>query len=345
MGVRCRFTSSCVVGSHRVLEGSANRASAFAPPTAPLPRRLRAARRAMVQVLWEDSPDLLASHFGLFTWPILDLIRQYPLAVHFHDPWSSETAAEEAGELKRRAGHVIERAVYRRAARLITVSRAFAEVLCRSLGIPQGSVRIIPSGDDAQRFAVSHSPQQGRAEFALPNDRPIIVTVRRLARRMGLEDLLEAIALITLKVPEVLLVIAGSGPLGDCLKARVPELGLQANIRLLPLVSDESLPLLYRAATIKRLAIGDARGIRPRHDRMLGRRDTGIGPASRRAAGGGERPHARAGLPGTSPAALADGLLAALDGRLPLSSAKECQDYVRARFDWPVVSARARRLP
>src|SRR5918995_1899707 len=69
----------CVVGSHRVLEGSVNRAFAFASPTAPLPRRLWAARRAMAQVLREDSPDLLASHFALFTWPILDLIRRYPL--------------------------------------------------------------------------------------------------------------------------------------------------------------------------------------------------------------------------------------------------------------------------
>jgi glycosyltransferase involved in cell wall biosynthesis len=156
----------CVVGSHRVPEGSANRAFAFAPPTAPLPRRLWAARRATTQALREDSPDLLASHFALFTWPILDLIRRYPLVVHFHGPWSSETAAEGAGELKRRAGYIIERAVYRRAARLITLSRAFADVLHRSYGISEERIRVIPGGVDAQRFAVSHSPQRARAESA-----------------------------------------------------------------------------------------------------------------------------------------------------------------------------------
>jgi glycosyltransferase involved in cell wall biosynthesis len=47
-------------------------------------------------------------------------------------------------------------------------------------------------------------------------------------------------------------------------------------------------------------------------------------------------------LPDTSPPALAEGLLAALNGRLPLPSAEACQDYVRARFDWPVIAARVR---
>jgi glycogen synthase len=332
----------CVVGLHRVLEGSADRAFAFAPPSAPLPRRLWAAQRAMAQVLREASPDLLASHFALFTWPILDLIRRYPLVVYFHGPGSSETAAEGAGELKRRAGHVLERAVYRRAARLITLLRAFAEMLCRSYGIPEGRVRIIPGGVDAQRFAVSHSPQQARAEFALPNDRPIIVTVRRLARRMGLEDLLAAIALIRSRVPDVLLVIAGRGALADSLQARTSELGLHANVRLLGFVSDENLPLLYRAATTSVVPTATLEGF-------------GLVTVESLAAGTPVLVTPVGGLPevveylapelvlaGTSPAALAEALLPALDGRLPLPSAKECQDYVRARFDWPVVAARVR---
>ena len=165
---------------------------------------------------------LLGSHFALFTWPILDLIRRYPLVVHFHDPWSSETAAEGAGEIKRRAGHVIERAVYRRAARLITLSRACAEVLCRSYGTPEERVRIIPGGVDAQRFAVSHSPQRARAEFAPPNDRPVIGTVRRLARRMGLADLLAAIALIK--------AARSRGAAGDCRKRSARRLSANAGV-------------------------------------------------------------------------------------------------------------------
>jgi glycosyltransferase involved in cell wall biosynthesis len=331
-----------VVGSDRVGEASANRALAFAPPTASLPYRLWAARRALGQALREESPDLVASHFALFTWPILDLIRPYPLVVHFHGPWSAETTAEGAGELKRRAGRMIERAVYRRATRLIALSRAFAEVLHRSYRIPEERIRVIPGGVDARRFALSRSPQRARAELALPHDRPIIVTVRRLARRMGLEDLLAAIALIRSNVPEVLLVIAGRGPLAAALQARTSELGLQANVRLLGFVSDESLPLLYRAATVSVVPTATLEGF-------------GLVTIESLAAGTpvlvtpvGGLPEVVSDLapelvlPGTSPPALAEGLLAALSGRLPLPSAKACQDYVRGRFDWPVIAARVR---
>jgi glycogen synthase len=320
-----------VVGSRRVGEASANRALAFAPPSASLPRRLWAARRALAQALREEQPDLVASHFALFTWPILDLIRPYPLVVHFHGPWSAETTAEGAGELKRRAGRMIERAVYRRATRLITLSRAFAEVLHHSYRIPEERIRAIPGGVDARRFAIAHSPQRARAELALPSDRPIIVTVRRLARRMGLEDLLAAIALIRSSVPEVLLVIAGRGPLAASLQARTSELGLQANVRLLGFVADESLPLLYRAATLSVVTIESLAAGTPVLVTPVGGLPEVVSDLAPELV-----------LPGTSPPVLAEGLLAALNGRLPLPSAEACKDYVRARFDWPVIAARVR---
>ena len=136
--------------------------------------------------------------------------------------------------------------------------------------------------------------------------------------------------------------IAGRGPLADCLRTRASELGLQANIRLLGFVSDESLPLLYRAATISIVPSATLEGF-------------GLVTIESLAAGTpvlvtpvGGLPevvsHLTPGLvfPGTSPPVLAEGLLAALNGTLPLPSAMECQEYVRARFDWPVVAARVR---
>jgi glycogen synthase len=37
---------------------------------------------------------LVASHFALYTPPVLDLIRPYPLVIHFHGPWASEGSVE-----------------------------------------------------------------------------------------------------------------------------------------------------------------------------------------------------------------------------------------------------------
>jgi glycosyltransferase involved in cell wall biosynthesis len=140
----------------------------------------------------------------------------------------------------------------------------------------------------------------------------------------------------------VLLVIAGRGPLAAALQARTSELGLQANVRLLGFVSDESLPPLYRAATVSVVPTATLEGF-------------GLVTIESLAAGTpvlvtpvGGLPEVVSDLapelvlPGTSPPALAEGLLAALSGRLPLPSAKACQDYVRARFDWPVIAARVR---
>lgn len=334
----------CVIGSQQIHESSGKRVVTLAAATAPLPYRLWSARRSIGGVLREYSPDLLVSHFALFTWPALDLIRRYPLVVHFHGPWSSEITAEGAGEFKRRTGHAIEQAVYRRAARLITLSRAFAEVLSLSYGIREECVRVIPGGVDARRFAVSQSQRQARAELSLPGDRPIIVAVRRLARRMGLEQLLAAIALVRLNIPEVLLVIAGRGPLVEPLRARVSELGLHANVRFLGFVSDESLPLLYRAATlsivptaalegfglvvVESLAAGTPVLVTP-----VGGLPEVVSPLSPELV-----------LPSTAPPAIAEGLLDALSGRLPLPSSEQCQNYVRARFDWPVVAAQVRNV-
>jgi glycogen(starch) synthase len=144
----------CVAGSHQLREVTGNGVVALASPTDPLPYRLWRARQTISQVLREYSPDLLAAHFALFAWPVLDVIRGYPFVVHFHGPWCAETAVEGAGGLRRGVQRAIERAVYGRAVRLIALSHAFAQILSDSYGVPEERIRIVPGGVDAQRFAV-----------------------------------------------------------------------------------------------------------------------------------------------------------------------------------------------
>ena len=249
---------------------------------------------------------------------------------------------EGAGRLKSGVQRVIEQTVYGRAVRLIALSQAFAEILSRSYGVPEERIRVVPGGVDAQRFAVLQSQGEARAELSLPTDRPIVLAVRRLVRRTGLEELVAAIALVRRQAPDVLLVIAGRGPLAESLRMQVSELGLQANIRLLGFVSDESLPLLYRAATLSIVPTVALEGFG-----LIVLESLAAGtPALVTPIGG--LPEVVSDLsptlvlPDTGPEALADGLLSALSGRLPLPSAEECQDYVRACFDWPAVAAQVR---
>jgi glycosyltransferase involved in cell wall biosynthesis len=65
---------------------------------------------------------------------------------------------------------------------------------------------------------------------------------------MGLFPLVEAMREVSRAVPDALLLIAGSGPLRECLNTAIVGFDLQNNVRLLGFVPDEQLPLLYRAA-------------------------------------------------------------------------------------------------
>ena len=86
--------------------------------------------------------------------------------------------------------------------------------------------------------------------MGLPTDRPMVLTVRRLARRMGLQELVSAFAMVRQRVPDALLAIVGGGALRPALEAQIDGLGLTGSVRLLGRVEDAVLPTLFRAADL-----------------------------------------------------------------------------------------------
>ena len=67
---------------------------------------------------------------------------------------------------------------------------------------------------------------------------------------MGLENLIEAIAVVRQTFPELLLLIGGRGYLKQALQQRINSLGLEQNIQLLDFIPAEQLPDYYRAAEL-----------------------------------------------------------------------------------------------
>src|SRR6185295_15949653 len=191
----------------------------FAPHEAPLHVRLwRARKRAQASDL--TGCQLAASHFALYTLPMLESLRGLPLVVHFHGPWASEGAVEGDRPLVTRAKKWVESRVYARASRFIVLSRAFRDVLERDYGVPAESIDIVPGGVDCQALASSLSKREARLLLGLPLDRPIVFCVRRLAPRMGLHALVEAVDQVRREVPDALVLIAGKGMLAAELSAR-----------------------------------------------------------------------------------------------------------------------------
>jgi glycosyltransferase involved in cell wall biosynthesis len=112
------------------------------------------------------------------------------------------------------------------------------------------SIEVVPLGVDLDRFAFEGDPRRTRQALDLPVDRPILLCVRRLVPRMGLERLLDAMAEVRHARPDVLLLIAGSGFLADALAERIRQRGLEGQVRMLGYVSEAELPGLYRTADL-----------------------------------------------------------------------------------------------
>ncbi|MGF6599738.1 glycosyltransferase involved in cell wall biosynthesis [Paraburkholderia sp. GAS448] len=329
-----------VAGSPRVAQDTDGAIHGFGSAAQSLPLRLMAARRALRRAIDAERPDVISSHFALYTFPGLDVTRGIPQVSHFQGPWADESHVEGADSLGQRAKRYLEQAVYARSSRLIVLSDAFGQILTSRYGIPPERIRVVPGCVNVEQFNLPISQTEARLKLQLPLGRPIVLAVRRLVRRMGLEDLVDAVKLLKRHQPDVLLLIAGKGRLESELQARIAQAGLEDNVKLLGFVPDQHLAALYRAATISVVPTVALEGF-------------GLITVESLASGTpvlvtpvGGLPEAVAGLsqdlvlPATGAAAIADGLAAALDGSLKLPDADACRAYARENFDNAVIAKR-----
>lgn len=336
-GVRVR---GLLAGGERAALDTHGAIRAFARADAPLLTRLWGARQALKAMIAARRPDIVASHFPLYGLPTRGVATDSARVTHFHGPWADEARAEGGQCTVNRLKHALETFAYGRQQRYIVLSRAFADVLARRYRVPPERIRVVPGCVDVSTFAVPASRAQARARLALPTDRPILVTVRRLTRRMGLENLIDAMPALLSAVPDALLVVVGRGPLAEALAARIAERGLERHVHLLGRVGDGMLPLVYRAADLSIVPSLSLEGF-------------GLTTVESLAAGTpvmvtpvGGLPEAVCGLDrnlvlaGTSPAALADGLRGALRGGTALPSEARCRRYARENFDMPLMARR-----
>lgn len=329
-----------VAGSANAHVGAPGNLSFFERREASVLGRLRGCRRAVSDALRAQDVHVVAAHFSLYALPILDLVRGRRFVFHFHGPWASESWSERErgpGIVTKRA---IEALVYRRADRLIVLSSAFAQVLQKQFNIAPERIFVVPGGVEAARYRVDESPAAARARLGLPADRPLVVAVRRLVRRVGLEGLINAMDEVRKAVPDALLLIAGRGELAGELLQRIEACGLSDHVRLMGFVSDAELPLLFRAcdlsvvpsvalegfglSTIESLAAGTPALVTP-----VGGLPETVAPLDPSLV-----------LPEASPGCIASGISDALRHPDALPSAHACARYARENFDWPVVAAK-----
>ncbi len=224
---------------------------------------MRRGQEACAKLLAESARpfDLVHTHFAYAALgPLRVIPRSVPRVRTFHGPWDAEAWAEESqrtgmvnsvkASVKRGIRYRVEIASLRGSAQVLTLSDYFRRLVCERSCVAPEKITVIPGGADSIRFQPAEDPILCRRELGLPLDRRILISVRRLTPRMGLDNLIRAIPAILRRYPDVLLLIGGAGPEQGKLQELIHSLGLECHVRLTGFIPEERLATYYQAADL-----------------------------------------------------------------------------------------------
>lgn len=148
-------------------------------------------------------------------------------------------------------------------------------------GADPSRVRVVYNGIPANRLDGVRPVQEARRMLGLSPDQPVVACVAHLSEKKGQTHLLQAVALLRERLPDLVCLLAGEGRMRDRLEEQARDLGIEGRVRLLgfrsdvmsvmnaadvvvlPSVAKEGLGLvLVEAALLEKATVGsDAPGI------------------------------------------------------------------------------------
>jgi glycosyltransferase involved in cell wall biosynthesis len=139
-----------------------------------------------------------------------------------------------------------ERATVSRADVILPLSEYSRNMLVGDHPHAAAKAQCVPGGVDTNAFSPGDQ-EKSRGRLGMPTDRRLLVTVRRLEPRMGIEELLRALRTLP---DDIDLAVVGEGSLSGALRRLREELGLGDRVRFVGLVSERDLVDWYRAADL-----------------------------------------------------------------------------------------------
>ena len=222
------------------------------------------ARKLINKIAADTSFDLVNMHHasgGIAAELVRKKLRAMPSVFFFQGPWYKEAIAKDGGweaferdsrqlAAKYRLRRAVDTFILKNCTRFVTLSdHMFAQASELSPDLSDKHLKI-PGGVDISRFRPTEDKAGLRVELGLPQDKIILLTARRLDRRMGLENLIKAMVTVERERDDVVLLIGGRGEIWDELNALVARLQLQRT-RLVGYISyDEDLPKYYQASDL-----------------------------------------------------------------------------------------------
>jgi len=113
------------------------------------------------------------------------------------------------------------------------MANGFAVADAHHLRLKNRNIVVIPNAIQIPERISENLIKEIRQEIVNDPERPLVISVGRLATPKGYEDLISAFALVCKQHPDAYLAIVGSGNREGLLQAQIDELNLSKNVRLI----------------------------------------------------------------------------------------------------------------
>jgi glycosyltransferase involved in cell wall biosynthesis len=134
--------------------------------------------------------------------------------------------------------------------KIIVISQATKEYVLK-LGAKPSKIKVVYNGVDLARFRpIKGKRAEMRTKLGVPEEAVVVLTVRRLVYKNGVDTLLDCAKMAIKKNPKIVFLVVGKGPDSDSVISQINQLGLEANFKLAGFVSDQDLPGYYNAADL-----------------------------------------------------------------------------------------------
>ena len=134
--------------------------------------------------------------------------------------------------------------------KIIAISQATKNYVLR-LGAKPSKVKVIYNGVDLKRFrSIPGERQEIRRKLGIPQNALVVLTVRRLVYKNGVDTLLDCANVAVKKNPKIVFLAVGKGPDLENVRLQIAQRGMETNFKLAGFVSDEDLPSYYNAADL-----------------------------------------------------------------------------------------------
>jgi len=195
-------------------------------------------------------PDVINQHYTTFFGLASFLLPTIPWVISV---WGSDIY--QFARLSKRNITVI-RFLLKRADAITTSSNAMREDLTNTFGVDKEKITTFSWGVDLSVFSGDHTleARKIRRELGIPQDSPVVLSIRHFRERYGVADIVGSIPLVLRNHPETVFVFVGGQIDKEFEKEQrrtIAKLGVEANVRIIPrLIEPVKMATLLETSSI-----------------------------------------------------------------------------------------------